>query len=336
MTVSLDAYQAVTTQAAWFDRSERERLGVTGPDRAKFLHNLTTNDVKRLAVGRGQEAFVTSPQGKTLGFITLLALDDRLLVRTDPGGLALILPHFRKYAIFDEVGFDESSSRTFEFHLAGPEAEEILRRAGGEPPGPDDLSHRASRLAEGAVLAIREAPTGRPGLTLIGDRADADRVRDRLVAAGGPSGLVEGDRATFEVLRVEAGTPIFGQDVTADNLTQEVGRDARAISHVKGCYLGQETVARIDALGHVNKLLLGLKFGDDPVPPPGAEVAHDGKTVGAVVSSVLSPGWGVPLALAYLRVPQIQPGAEVRVAISPERFTSATVMALPMLPTTAR
>ncbi|MGE5756596.1 MAG: folate-binding protein, partial [Planctomycetaceae bacterium] len=81
MTVSLDAYQAVTTQAAWFDRSERERLGVTGPDRAKLLHNLTTNDVKRLAVGRGQEAFVTSPQGKTLGFITLLALDDRLLVR---------------------------------------------------------------------------------------------------------------------------------------------------------------------------------------------------------------------------------------------------------------
>jgi folate-binding protein YgfZ len=336
MTVLLDAYQAVTTQAAWFDRSDRERLGVTGPDRAKFLHNLTTNDVKRLAVGQGQEAFVTSPQGKTLGFITLLALDDRLLVRTDPGGLALILPHFQKYGIFDEVGLDESSTRTFEFHLAGPQAEEILRRAGGEPPGPDDLSHRALRFAEGAVLAIREAPTGRPGLTLIGDRGDADRMGERLVAAGGPAGLVEGDRATFEVLRVEAGTPIFGQDVTADNLPQEVGRDARAISFVKGCYLGQETVARVDALGHVNKLLLGLKFGDAPIPPPGAAVERDGKKVGAVQSSVLSPGWGVPLALAYLRVPQIQPGAEVRVAIAPEQFTSATVMALPMLPTSAR
>src|SRR6185312_2283542 len=101
MMESPDAYRSATTQAALFDRTDRERLEVAGPDRLKFLHNLTTNDVKRLAVGRGQEAFVTSPQGKTLGYVTLLALDDRILVRADPGGLELTLPHLRKYGIFE-------------------------------------------------------------------------------------------------------------------------------------------------------------------------------------------------------------------------------------------
>src|SRR3954471_19263680 len=123
MTVTPDAYLAATTRAALFDRSDRERLDVAGPDRAKFLHNLTTNDVKRLAVGRGQEAFVTSPQGKTLGYATLLALDDRILARTDPGGLELALPHLRKYGIFEEVTLDEVTARTSEFHLVGPSAE---------------------------------------------------------------------------------------------------------------------------------------------------------------------------------------------------------------------
>jgi folate-binding protein YgfZ len=334
MSATRDAYQAVTTQAVWFDRSDRERLGVLGPDRAKFLHNLTTNDVKRLAAGRGQEAFVTSPQGKTLGYVSLLALDDRIMVRTDPGGLALVLPHFKRYGVFDEVWLDELGARTFECHLAGPHAEAILIEAGGAIPDPDDLSHRSIQVAEAPVLAIREAPAGRPGLTLIADRVDLARVRDQVFAAGEQFGLVEGDPETFEALRVEEGTPVFGQDVTADNLPQEVGRDASAISFVKGCYLGQETVARIDALGHVNKLLLGLKLRDRLVPPPGAEVELSGKGVGVITSSVFSPGWGFPVALAYLRTRQVQPGAEVRVRLANEPIGTAIVTALPMVPTT--
>jgi folate-binding protein YgfZ len=332
MTAPSDAYQAVSTQAAWFDRSDRERLAVLGPDRVKFLHNLTTNDVKRLPVGRGQEAFVTSPQGKTLGYVSLLAFDDRIGVRTDPGGLSLVLPHLKKYGVFDEVQLDELSARTFEFHLSGPCAEAILRDAGAVLPEPEDLSHRTTPLAEAPVLVIREAPTGRPGLTLIGELADLARVRDQIFAAGEKFGLLEGDPATFEVLRVEAGTPVFGRDVTADNLPQEVGRDARAICFVKGCYLGQETVARIDALGHVNKLLRGLELTEGLVPRPGAEIEHAGKRVGAITSSVFSPGWGSPIALAYLRTPQVPLGARVRVLLANEPIASAMVASLPLLP----
>src|SRR4051812_26541084 len=101
MTGPSEAYRAVALGAGLADLSGRDRLEVSGPDRAKFLHNVTTNDVKRLQPGGGLEAFVTSLQGKTLGYVTLLALEDRFLLRTDAGGLAAILPHFRKYGAFD-------------------------------------------------------------------------------------------------------------------------------------------------------------------------------------------------------------------------------------------
>ena len=95
--LKLTGYRAAQEAAAWSDRSGRVRLEVAGPDRAKFLHNLTTNDVKRLPVNRGCEAFVTSPQGKTLAYVKILACADSILVCTDPGGLVLALPHFQKY-----------------------------------------------------------------------------------------------------------------------------------------------------------------------------------------------------------------------------------------------
>src|ERR1700730_17083507 len=98
-----ETYLAVRRGLGWIDRSDRVRLEVSGDDRAKFLHNLTTNEVKRLAVGRGCEAFVTSLQGKTLGYVTLHVADDSILLRTDAGGLEFLLPHFQKYGALDDV-----------------------------------------------------------------------------------------------------------------------------------------------------------------------------------------------------------------------------------------
>ena len=102
---------------------------------------------------------------------------------------------------------------------------------------------------------IRESPTGLSGLTIIGDFAIAASFKENILAAGHEAGLVEAGPEAFEVLRIEAGTPVFGKDITDKSLPQEINRDSRAISFVKGCYLGQETVARLDALGHVNQLL---------------------------------------------------------------------------------
>jgi folate-binding protein YgfZ len=327
-------YHAATTRVALADRTSRCRIAVTGPDRAKFLHNLTTNEIKRLPVGEGCEAFVTSLQGKTLGYVLIMACESELLVRSDPEGLAQILPHFQKYGLFDEVGIESVATTTFEFHLAGPDARDVLERIGAEPP--DGLyAHRIANVGGASVRLIRESPTGRVGWTLIGHASDADRVAKALRENGAPGGLVDLSNAEFEVLRIEAGTPVFGHDVTQANLPQELDRDARAISFVKGCYLGQETVARIDALGHVNRLLKGLTLAQGPPPPPGTALeAADGKAVGAVTSSAWSPGWGRALALAYVRTTHAAPGTELRLALSGS--ASATVSDLPMLPPVVR
>jgi folate-binding protein YgfZ len=323
------AYAALDTSVVLFDRSDRLRLEVTGPDRVKFLNNLTTNDVKRLAVHQGQEAFVTSLQGKTIAFVTLLASPDRILLRSDPGALAVLGPHLKKYGVFDDVTLDDSSARTFEFHLAGPGAESLLRRLAIALPEPNDLAHTGGRVGEEMVQVVREAPTGRPGLTVIGAASAASSIAQQLRALGAELGLAEGDAATFDAARIEAGTPWTGRDVTLDNLPQEVGRDTRAISFVKGCYLGQETVARIDALGHVNKHLRGLKIAQRPAPDPGATIEAAGKAMGTVTSVADLPCSSHPLALGYIRTAHAAAGTEVQVKQGDTTWT-AVVAELPM------
>lgn len=301
-----EQYRAAHQAAAWIDRTDRSRLRVAGPDRAKFLHNLTTNDIKRLAVGRGCEAFVTSPQGKTLAFVVAHALADAVLLRADSGGLDLALPHLRKYGIFDDVQIDEATGETREFHVLGPEAAAWLEGVGATLPESNDLASIETTAAGVGVLVVRESPSGVPGFTLIAPSSAADAP---LAALRG-SGLPALDAEVFEALRIEAGTPAFGRDVLEKNLPQEMDRDARAISFVKGCYLGQETVARLDALGHVNKILRRLvSRPGDPVPPPGATLEADGKVVGTITSSAASPGRGAGVALGIVRVSHSAAGA---------------------------
>ena len=313
MTGPDQAYDAVHRAVGLIDRSARVRLEVTGPDRAKFLHNLTTNEVKRLPAGRGCEAFVTSLQGKTLGYVTLLVTEERILLRTDPGGLEFVLPHFAKYGALDEVEWADVSPDTFELHLAGPNARALLERIGGAIPEDADYRHLARTIAGREARVVREAPAGPPGLTLIGLRSDLPEIAGAVREAGAALGLVEVDGQAAEALRIEAGTPAFGRDVRPENLPQEVGRDARAISFVKGCYLGQETVARIDALGHVNKILKGLRIACEAVPPAGTPLEAGGKVVGTITSAASSPTTGGPIALAYLKVAFATPGTEVMV-----------------------
>ena len=324
MTSATEGYRAVAETGGWIDRSDRLRLDVRGPDRAKMLHNLTTNDVKRLPVGRGCESFVTNPQGKALGYVSLHAAADRILLRSDPGTFDPLRAHLEKYGAFDEATWDDLTESTFEYHIVGPRALAWL-----DVPPEADLHHVDAEIGGRPVLVIRESPAGRPGLTLIGARADAREVALALHDWGESQGLVELDGPTWEALRIEAGTPVAGLDVKAENLPQEVGRDGRAINFVKGCYLGQETVARLDALGHVNKILRGgWVEGSDVVPEPGTGLLADGKRVGTVTSAARSPGRGKVVLLAYVRTTHADDG--IRLELDLEGRPAVFVTRLPM------
>jgi folate-binding protein YgfZ len=135
------------------------------------------------------------------------------------------------------------------------------------------------------------------GFMINAQRQDLPSIAEALHAAG----AAHCSAAAFEPARIEQGFPWFAQDISPANLPQEVGRDPLAVSFVKGCYLGQETVARIDALGHVNKLLVGLRFATPRVPAAGAELQAGDKAVGQVTSAAYSPRYASAVALAYVR-----------------------------------
>ncbi len=321
-----DRHDAAVRKAALVGRSDRVRIELTGPDRAKVLHNLTTNDIKRLTPGRGCEAFLTSGQGRTLAFLLVHAEDDRLLLRSDPGTAEAILGHLSKYGLFEDVTPVDISSGTGEWHLFGPLADDVARSAGLPVPEAD-----LGIARDGEIRIIRESPTGLPGLTILWpsavDTESVGKLRKAIDQHGGA--LV--DHETFEVLRIEAGMPVFGPDVTPANLPQEANRDARAISFVKGCYLGQETVARLDAMGHVNKILVGAVAENEAAPPPGATLEADGKVVGTVTSSGFSPGWTRAVILGYVKTSHAGPGSALVVNWE-GRTTRAVVHAWPMRP----
>ncbi len=309
----------------WIDRSTRSRLWVRGVDRAKFLHNLTTQDVKGLAEGQGTEAFVTSPQGKTLGYVLLHALGEGILVRSDEGGLAEVTPHFRKYGIFDEVEIEEIEGSTFEWHVMienGDVDGWLMERE--LPVGEaHELAAVVAEVSGERIVLIREGPAGVAGVTLIGPSRSADSLAKRWL-----SGAVRAGAESFDVLRILAGTPVFGRDVTVTNLPQEVDRNDRAICFTKGCYLGQETVARLDALGHVNKVLRGLMFVESGSAEAGAAlVGEDGKVVGTVTSSASGEDGAPGVGLGYVRSNHARAGTLLRLENGPGRVA---VMELPM------
>jgi tRNA-modifying protein YgfZ len=325
-------FDEITTQVGWIDRSDRVRLEIKGPDRAKFLHNLTTNEIKRLAVGRGCEAFVTSPQGKTIGYLIVLAADDRIIARADPGGGELALPHFRKYGVFDDVSIDDRGSSTFEFYFFGPKAADLVGRASGRLPEEVDYAHIVTEIAGNPVRVVRESPAGRSGFTVIGERAAAASITGTLLEARRDLGLIDVDAECFDVLRIEAGTPLFGNEITEKNLPQEFGRDDKAISFVKGCYLGQETVARIDALGHVNQVLKGVRFDSEmPVALAGSLLEHEGKRVGVVTSAAFSPTRNAVIGLGLIKTMHSRAGTRLTTkAPDGKPLDDAIVTDLPM------
>ncbi len=182
------------------------------------------------------------------------------------------------------------------------------------------------------VRVIRESPILQPGLTIIGEKDSLGSVMDVLRWHEHKLGLTLIDPESFELLRIQAGTPVFGKDITEKNLPQEIRRDDRAISFVKGCYLGQETVARLDALGHVNQILKGLVFdAASPVPEPGAPLEDEAqKRVGVVTSTARSTRLGATVALALVRTTHAAAGTTLLAKPQSGGASRAAVTELPM------
>lgn len=315
-------YTALTTQAGLVDFSQRTLIELTGGDRAKFLHNFCTNDIKKLTPGTGCEIFLTSAQGKTTGHGYVFCEDESLILETVPDQAETILPALDRYLLRDDVALHDRSQAWSELLLAGPMAPVVLEKLGAADLPTERLTHRSATIADSTAKLRAVDWASVPTYLLQVARDDAPRLREALLAAG----AIECGAEAWDAVRIEAGTPVFERDITPANLPQELDRDSLAISFTKGCYLGQETVARIDALGHVNKMLRGIRFpAGSNVPSTGTELTAAGKVVGSVTSATYSPKLGAPLALAYVRRETNQPGTQLDSPLGP-----AEVVPLPL------
>ncbi len=273
------------------------QIELSGSDRAKFLQNFCTNDVHRLEEGSGCEAFITNVQGKILGHVHIFRYPESLIIETVAGQAESLISHLDRYLIMEDVQMRDISSDRGEVMVCGKQAPALLANLLSTGEIREILGHVTGRMGE-VEINLRRFDTCGPMTFLIDcQREILDAVVDRLTAEG----AMPCDHSALEICRIEQGTPLYGRDISSDNLPQEIGRDQRTISFTKGCYLGQETVARIDALGHVNKILVGLRFDGNEPPAPGTQFEIDGKQVGRLTSSAFSPRLATAIGLGFVR-----------------------------------
>jgi tRNA-modifying protein YgfZ len=301
-------YRALTDGCGLLDRSERGKLALTGADAAEFLQGQVTNDVESLAAGQGCYAAFLTPKGKMLGDLRVLHLGDELFLDTERPSLQELFNLIMRFKLGREV---ELHKRTLErglLSLIGPDARAVAG-AGGLGTAEHD-----SASAEVAGRPVTLVATD-VGVDVICDSAHTDEIATVLRGSALPV-----SEAAAEILRVERGRPRYGVDLDDSVIPQEAGLNERAVSFTKGCYVGQETVARLFYRGKPNRRLRGLRLGAPVVP--GETLRLGEREVGRIGSSVVSPVHG-PIALAIVRR-EAADGDSVEVG-----DTTATLVELP-------
>jgi folate-binding protein YgfZ len=270
-------YESFQSGRGFIELTNWTSIAVSGTDRQPFLHNFCTSDIKRLTTGESCEAFFTNVKGKIVGHGLVHCRANELVVIGEPHQAPRLIEHLDRYIIREDVQLHDHTAAHAYLLIAGQ-------------PSPTQVHDLVVHLtdwykANGLSFQLIETAA-----------SDVPKLKEKLASKQ----FMACDEV-FEIVRIEAGIPLFDVDFDDRNLPQEVGRDAEAISFTKGCYLGQETVARIDALGHVNQRLVGVRFNGEIVPDKGIELTHAGKTAGHVSSAAFSPKLEAPLALAMLR-----------------------------------
>lgn len=302
--------RALHEGAALLDRTHRTRLSLAGPKAAEMLTGLVTNDVLGLLPGQGQYAATLTAKGKIVADVRIFAgvgAPDRLLVDTGARAGAGLLGTIRKFVNPRLAPYRDETATLATLGVYGPRGTELLGAVVGLetiaalPP----YGHRATVVDGVEVTVVRSPELALAGWDLFVPAAQAAALAARLTSAGArPAGLL-----AWETARVEAGRPEWGLDMGEDTIPQEANFDELgAISYTKGCYTGQETVARVHFRGHVNKHLRQLRLEGDVLPPRAATLADEtGKPVGDVRSSVRSPRMGA-IAIGMVRR-EVAPGA---------------------------
>ncbi len=325
-------YRAVRENVALADLSHQGTLLLTGDDRHTFLQNLTSNDLDLLTDSTGISTCLLTAKGKILSNFHLFSLSeglatDALLIDVEANNVENTKTQLMRYRMRSKVEIIVPDwGRLL---VSGPKAKTLLETCFNAPlPTLSEKSFFQKQIGKTSVLCIKRSMTGENDYQLYVAVDEIKSLWDRLLEAGAPLNLSLVGQNALETLRIEAGLPRYGLDMDEDILPIEAGLQTETISYTKGCYPGQEVMARIKTYGHVNKQLAGLILEGDMLPNKGDKIFQEKKTVGAVTSVVESPHLGRIIAMAYLRTTVASPGTALELEIDGNR-TEAKVVALP-------
>ncbi len=318
-------YEAARNAVGLAHRGSRALLRISGADHRAFLQGLLSNDVEKLSPGEGCAALFLDTKGHVRAVLDLWAENDAIVVGCEAGFIEDTLPDLAKYVLAADVTIDDLRGSETVLAVVGAAAAETLSRAGAEIPGATAWAHSRAALGGVDVRLARTPDLGAPGVEIHAPSAAVDDIWSALEAAAGEAPVYVGWNVA-EALRIEAGVPRLGREVNGGEFPQELLLDD-AVDYEKGCYLGQETVARIHYRGQVNRLLSGLR-GDSPLPP-GAELISSGQEVGSITSAAESPELG-SIALAMVRREEVESGATVEVRANGAVVGEARVVSLPI------
>ena len=291
-------YRAGRENAILVDRSALGRLLIRGRDAPDLMHRLTTNDVKSLRSGEGTAAVFTTPKGRILDLVTFRRLEDRLLCLTGEGRGPTIADWIGRYTFREEVEVEDQSASHALLGIFGPRAGAPVERLFGREAAARPRHHPTLvRLGEVEGVLARTFPLGGEGFLLQAETPALPGLRDRILEEG--KGLIAADAVCLEVLRIEAGLPAPGRELTEEYNPWEA-RLGDAISLDKGCYVGQEVIARLNTYQKISKQLVRLRIEGASVPATPTPLQDRGRPIGTLTSAAAVPGEGRVVALGYV------------------------------------
>ncbi|MBI2935347.1 MAG: aminomethyl transferase family protein [Chloroflexi bacterium] len=328
-------YRAAKEAVGLVDRSSVGRIKATGPDTLDLLNRLSTNSVETLLPGSGVPTVLTNNKGRIIDRLEVIRPDDSALLFTSPGATQPVTEWIDKYTIVEDITLEETTPHTAMVGVLGPKAAGLLGELfGAAVRGLPRYHCLRVPWRDAELLMVRTDAVGLRGYDLVVSAGQAETLCDVLLEAGASWGMVPVGEEALEVLRVEAGVPRRGHELSEEYNPLEAGL-LDAISWTKGCYIGQEVIARLHTYHKVQRYLVTIALDGQNVPPTGSRLLVDGKEAGVLTSSVYSPGFRRPLALGYLRTAYVKEGRQVDVSPTDGQASSGTVIRAPELPEAA-
>lgn len=328
-------HQALGAVVGVLDLSFRGRLCLAGADRVRFLHGQVTNDIKRLGVGQGCYAALTTAKGKIQSDLNIFCLQDELLLDFEPGLATTVTQRLEKFIVADDVQVVDAGPHYGLLSVQGPQAAALVQAGGwfAELPTQDLQSVKIAAADWGEIYLMNHARLRTTGFDLFVPVQALRAVFEKLISVAKTLGGGACGWGAFEVARVESGLPRFGADMDEGNIASECGIEARAISYNKGCYIGQEVLNRIHSIGRVNRELRGLRLTSEAtaLPVPGDKLFQGAKEVGYITSVVLSPVIHAGIALGYVHREANAIGTELQVRHGATELR-AQIVELPVRP----